>query len=163
MEIRLAVQCRRDGPEERGGSDDQSSRAAPEDFMTATDLVNNFSRLESRISEKKGDFTLFALFLREDVADRWDLMVSAPWVGTDRKGALQYFVDEIRSFLGPEDLTVLARIVIVDPNDAAVQNLNRAISVEHGRTEVRDSNFFGLPIKHAYIITSKLPSAPVAG
>jgi len=131
--------------------------------MTATDLVNNFSRLESRISEKKGEFTLFALFLREDVADRWDLMVSAPWVGTDRKGALQYFVDEIRSFLGPEDLTVLARIVIVDPNDAAVQNLNRAISVEHGRTEVRDSNFFGLPIKHAYIITSKLPSAPVAG
>lgn len=131
--------------------------------MTATDLVNNFSRLESRISEKKGDFTLFALFLREDVADRWDLMVSAPWVGTDRKGALQYFVDEIRSFLGPEDLTVLARIVIVDPNDVAVQNLNRAISVEHGRTEIRDSNFFGLPIKHAYIITSKLPSAPVAG
>jgi len=131
--------------------------------MTATDLVNDFSRLESRISEKKGDFTLFALFLREDVADRWDLMVSAPWVGTDRKGALQYFVDEIRSFLGPENLTVLARIVIVDPNDEAVQNLNRAISVEHGRTEVRDSNFFGLPIKHAYIITSKLPSAPVTG
>jgi hypothetical protein len=130
--------------------------------MTITELASNFTRLESRIAENKGDFALFALFLREDVPDRWDLIVSAPWVGADRQGALNYLVNEIKSFLGPQDLTALARIVVVDPNDAAVQNLNRAIRVEHGTAEVRDSNFFGLPIKHAYIITSKRPSAPVA-
>jgi hypothetical protein len=130
--------------------------------MTVSELANNFTRLESRIAEEKGDFTLFALFLREDVPDRWDLIVSAPWVGSDRDAALNYFVSEIRSFLGVEDLTMLSRIVIADPNDPAVQALNRAIKVEHGSAEVRDSNFFGLPIKHAYIITSKLPSAPVA-
>ena len=130
--------------------------------MTITELASNFTRLESRIAENKGDFALFALFLREDVPDRWDLIVSAPWVGADRQGALNYLVNEIKSFLGPQDLTALARIVVVDPNDAAFQNLNRAIRVEHGTAEVRDSNFFGLPIKHAYIITSKRPSAPVA-
>lgn len=130
--------------------------------MTNTELASNFTRLESRIAEEKGDFALFALFLREDVPDRWDLIVSAPWVGADREAALKFFVDEIRSFLGPQELTALSRIVIVDPNDAAVQNLNRAIKVEHGGTEVSDRNFFGLPIKHAYIITSKLPGAPVA-
>lgn len=130
--------------------------------MTITELASNFTRLESRIAEEKGDFALFALFLREDVPDRWDLIVSAPWVGPDRQAALNYLVNEIKSFLGPQDLTALSRIVIVDPNDAEVQNLNRAISVEHGAAEVRDSNFFGLPIKHAYIITSKLPGAPVA-
>ncbi len=131
--------------------------------MTATEIANNFARLESRIAQKKGDFTLFALFLREDVPDRWDLIVSAPWVGADRDAAVNYFVDEIKSFLGTQDLTALSRILIVDPNDAAVQALNRAIKVEHGSAEVRDSSFFGLPIKHAYIITSKLPGAPVAG
>ena len=130
--------------------------------MTHSELANNFTRLESRLAEEKGDFVLFALFLREDVPDRWDLIVSAPWVGPDKDAALKYFVNEIRSFLGPQELTALSRIVIVDPSDAAVQSLNRTIKVEHGSTEIRDSNFFGLPIKHAYIITSKLPGAPVA-
>lgn len=75
---------------------------------------------------------------------------------------MQYFVDEIQPFLGPQNLIALSRIVVVDPNDAAVRALNRAISAEHGSVEVRDSNFFGLLVKHAYIITSKLQEAPVA-
>jgi hypothetical protein len=32
----------------------------------------------------------------------------------------------------------------------------------HGRVEVKDSSFFGLSVKHAYIITSKRPPAPAA-
>ncbi len=75
----------------------------------------------------------------------------------DQKAALEYLVAKIKADLGPEDPTLFSRIVFVDPADVAVQNLNRAISVEHGTFEVRDSNFFGLPIKHAYIITSKRP------
>jgi hypothetical protein len=65
--------------------------------------------------------------------------------------------------LGSEELTSLSRIVFVDPNDPAVQSLNNAIHVEHGSVEVKDSNFFGLPIKHAFIVTSKRPQTPVAG
>jgi len=125
-------------------------------------IASRFAGLESRIAQEKGEFALFALFLREDVPDRWDLIVSAPWVGTDREAALNYFVEEIKSVLGSQDLTVLSRIVFIDPSDPAVENLNRAIHVEHGTAEVRDSNFFGLPIKHAFIITSKRPSSPVA-
>jgi hypothetical protein len=34
------------------------------------------------------------------------------------------------------------------------------VQIEHGGVEVRDSNFFGLPVKHAFIITSKRPPAP---
>ncbi len=58
----------------------------------------------------------------------------------------------------PADLTQLSRIVFIDPVDHSVQKLNQAIHVEHGSVEVRDSNFFGLPIKHAFITTSMLPS-----
>jgi hypothetical protein len=129
--------------------------------MTVTELTENFRRLELQIAAARGDFALFALFLREDVPDRWDLMVSAPWATADRKSALDYLVNKIKSDLGPQELTHLSRIVFIDPDDAAVANLNRALQVEHGAVEVRDSNFFGLPIKHAYIITSKRPTAPV--
>jgi len=130
--------------------------------MTATDLVQKFVRLESEVAAVKGDFTLFALFLREDVPDRWDLIVAAPWVGGDKEESVNFLIDQIKQRLGEQELTNLSRIVLADPDDVSVANFNRAIRVEHGPPiEVVDSNFFGMPIKHAYIITSKRPQAPV--
>jgi hypothetical protein len=131
--------------------------------MTTTELPAKFAKLESDISAVRGDFVLFALFLREDLPDRWDLMISAPWASADKKSALDYLINKIKADLGPDDLTQLSRIVFIDPKDISVQNLNRAIHVEHGEVEVRDTNFFGLPITHAFIITSKRPSPAVAG
>jgi len=122
--------------------------------MTTSEFPIKFAKLEASVAASKGAFSLFALFLREDVPDRWDLIVSAPWI-TDQKAALSYLLDRIKTELGPAELTNLSRIVFVEPDDVAVQNLNRAISIEHGSVEVKDSNFFGLPIKHAFIITSK--------
>jgi hypothetical protein len=130
--------------------------------MTVAELTQKFTALESSIAEEKGAFALFALFMREDAPDRWDLIVAAPWVGEDKRSAVDYFVAQIKSRLGDQDLTNLSRIVVIDPDDVAVQNLNCAIQTEHGSIEVRDSNFFGLPVKHAYIITSKRPAAPMA-
>lgn len=128
--------------------------------MTVAELTQKFTDLESSIAQEKGAFALFALFMREDAPDRWDLIVSAPWVGGDKGSAVDYLIAQIKSRLGNQDLTNLSRIIVVDPQDAGVQNLNRAIQTEHGTIEVRDSNFFGLPVKHAYIITSKRPPAP---
>jgi hypothetical protein len=100
--------------------------------------------------------------MREDAPDRWDLIVSAPWAGGDKRRTVDYFVNQIKSRLGEQVLLGLSRIVVVDPENAAVQAFNRAIRIEHGRLEVKDSSFFGLPLKHAYIITSRRPPAPAA-
>jgi hypothetical protein len=127
--------------------------------MNEPEVIKNFARLERQIAREKGDFNLFALFMREDAPDRWDLVVAAPWVGDDKEASVRYFVAEIKSKLGGADLTNLSRIVLVDPADVRVRNLNRAVGVEHGAVEVKDSSFFGLPVKHAYIITSKKPVA----
>jgi hypothetical protein len=130
--------------------------------MMTVDLPAKFAKLESDIAAEKGDFSLFALLLREALPDRWDLMIAAPWAFADQKAALQYLVGRIKSDLGPGHLTQLSRIVFVDPENAAVQNLNRNIQVEHGSVEVRDVDFFGLPIKQGFIITSKMPSTLAA-
>ena len=130
--------------------------------MIVQELPLKFAKLELDISASRGDFALFALFLREDVPDRWDLIVSAPWVSNE-KAELSYLVDKIKSVLGPNALTQLSRIVFADPTDLEVQSLNKAIRVEHGSVEVIDSNFFGLPVKHAFIITSKRPKVSVPG
>src|SRR3972149_6864708 len=118
------------------------------------EIVEKFASLEAEIAQKRGDFSLFALFLREDAPDRWDLLVSAPWASQDKQKAVDFLVSEIKSHLGPQDLVSLSRIVVVDSNDPPVQALANAFHVEHGRVEVMDSNIFGLQVKHAFIITS---------
>jgi len=44
------------------------------------ELVEKPRKLEAEIAAEKGPFLLFALFLRQDAADRWDLVVAAPWI-----------------------------------------------------------------------------------
>lgn len=90
------------------------------------------------------------------------MTVAAPWAGDDRQSVVDYFVSQIKARLGEQSLISLSRIIVIDPQDAAVQTLNRAIQIEHGRVEVRDSDFFGQSVKHAYFITSQRPQAPAA-
>jgi hypothetical protein len=44
--------------------------------------------------------------------------------------------------------------VTIEEDNPALDALLRVINVEHGMAEIQDSNFFGLQIKHAYLITS---------
>jgi hypothetical protein len=119
------------------------------------DLLGKFVELERRLSQERGEFALFALFLREDASDKWDLIVAAPWIEGDRKEALAYITTQIQQLFNAEELVRLSRVVLVDQSNPAITTINQAINCQHGQNEVRDSNFFGLQIKHAYIITSQ--------
>jgi hypothetical protein len=118
------------------------------------ELLDRFVELERRLSEEMGGFALFALFLREDASDKWDLIVAAPWIEVDRKRALSRITEAIQEAFSPEELTRLSRVVIVDLANPAVEAVNHAVSIQHGQAEIRDNNFFGLQIKHAYVISS---------
>ncbi|MGA7729651.1 MAG: hypothetical protein WCD37_00115 [Chloroflexia bacterium] len=123
------------------------------------EFVDNFTRLAAKIAQEKGDLSLFALVLREDAPNRWDLLIAASWIGEDKVDMLNYVVDEIKSTLGTEALLMLSRIVLLEAQNPAVQELNTATPVENGKVELRDSDFFGLPVERAYIIASKRPAA----
>jgi hypothetical protein len=130
--------------------------------MITAELPARFAKLESDIAAERGDFTLFALFQREAVPDRWDLIISVPWASADQKAALDYIVGRIKSDLSPADLIQLSRIIFIDPTNLSVRELIRTVHVEHGSMEVRDRNFFGQPIRQAFFITSKEPGNAAA-
>lgn len=119
------------------------------------DKLDRFTKLEQRIAEEKGAFSLFALFLREDAPDKWDLVVAAPWMATDRAKTLSYLTEQLKREFNPLELIRLSRIVIVDQHSPALEAINRAMRIEHSAVEMQNSNFFGLQMKHAYIITSQ--------
>jgi hypothetical protein len=110
--------------------------------------------IEADIAKERGSLNLFALLEREDLHDRWDLVISAPWARHD-EATLKYVADVIKRHLSPEEMTLLARMVILPANEDPVRSINANFSVEHGKMELNDPSRFGLPVKSGYIITSR--------
>jgi len=125
-------------------------------------IVDKLIRAEQEMSEDKGPFVLFAFFLREDAPDLWDLMVSAPWITKDKSGSLKYVAKKVQGVLSAAELLMLSRIVIIEQDNPALEAMHRAILIEHGSAEILNSNFLGLQIKHAFIITSRRDESPPA-
>lgn len=119
------------------------------------ELSEKFVALERRLSQERGEFSLVALFLREDATNKWDLIMAAPWIDEDRTGALPFITTQIQQSFSSEELAALSRVVLVEQSNPAIAAINQAVNCEHGQIEIRDSNFFGLQIRLAYIITSR--------
>ncbi len=119
------------------------------------ELANKLLKIEQELAFQKGGFSLFALFLREDAEDNWDLLISAPWVTKNKTNTLKYLAKKLQESLTPQEIVKLSKIVIIEPDNPALEAIHKTIQVEHGLVEVKDSIFFGLPIKHAFIITSQ--------
>lgn len=118
-------------------------------------IVEKLQKEEMIMAEEKGAFDLFALFLREDAPDKWDLLIAAEWIDRDKGGAIKYVAGKVQQILSKEELLSLSRIVIIEENNPALEALNTAFHVEHSSAEIKNSNLFGLQINHAYLITSR--------
>ena len=66
------------------------------------ELAEKLGRLERILSEEEGPFDLFALFLREDAPDVWDLVVAAKWIDADEPSALAAISRRVSASLRPD-------------------------------------------------------------
>lgn len=119
------------------------------------ELIDKLQLLEMEISQKQGDFSLFALLLREDAPNRWDLVVSASWFWSDKTKTLDYLVKKLRSRLTSNELVTLSRIVLIDESNPTLRALQQDFQVHHAPIEVQDCNLFGLQFQRGYIFTSR--------
>lgn len=72
------------------------------------DVAEKLRRLEGTLSHEKGPFNLFALFLREDAPDVWDLVVAAKWIEEDGPSALAEILGRVREALGRREITKIS-------------------------------------------------------
>ena len=119
------------------------------------EIVEKLKQQEQEMAQEKGPFDLFALFLREDAPGKWDLVVAAEWIEENKQEALKYISEVLKRALTQTGLLKLSRISIIDESNPALEALQKAMHVEHGMVEIKDGDFFGLQIKHAYLITSR--------
>src|SRR6266516_3908231 len=105
-------------------------------------MIEKLASLERDIASEKGEFSLFALFLREDADDTWDLLASAPWLEADKRESLDYLVNQLRARLDTQELLSLSRIVILEKGNPVLEAIHKEIKVMHGMAEVRDGITF---------------------
>jgi len=118
-------------------------------------LFDKFRIIERAISDERTSFALFGLFLREDAQDKWDLIVSASWLTGDHLKNLEYITGKLKLHLNSSEMTTISRIILLNPEDNFVKNVNSAINVEHGKVKFEDCIINDISIKSAIIITSK--------
>ncbi|MBI1929769.1 hypothetical protein HYR99_36660 [Candidatus Poribacteria bacterium] len=119
-------------------------------------LIPKLISIEKEIAEKKGNFTLFGLFLREEDPHReWDLVISADWLDASTLESQRAIINEIQSQLERDEILALAIVLILDPSQPFVKEMNCEFEVEHGDLEFTDYDFNGMVFERAHIITSK--------
>lgn len=117
--------------------------------------VEKIIEVEKKISQENGKFNLFALFEREDIKDKWDVLISKN-ISVNKKNELisKIHKEFIKSF-PKEVIFKFSRFVYLEPTSPIVQNINMMIHTEHTNTEITDSTINNFRIKHAYVITSQ--------
>jgi hypothetical protein len=120
------------------------------------DFMDKLVALEKAIAAEKGAFVLFAVVQREDVPDRWDLLLSAPWFGPKEAETLDFFVHRLRTTLTPQELVQISRIILFPPNDPRVHEIRQLLGqpVAHGHVERSMWSLAGMPVRHAHIVTA---------
>ena len=121
--------------------------------------IEKLTFIEKKLADEKGDFVLFGLFLREGSPNRWDVVVSAPWLDESRRDSLNFMIKKIQPNLELQEWLMVAMVLILDPSQEFVKEINDEVSVEHGNVKITDYIFNGMGIERAYIITSKSDAA----
>ena len=127
----------------------------------AQTLARRLQIAEKAIASTHGQFVLFVLAEREETPGKWDLLVSAFWLDTNRQG-VQQMVDLLKPYLAESDWIALASITPLAPTLEYVRWIAQKYNVQHNSQEVVDTFWDSLFIPHGYIITADPLPAQVA-
>ena len=111
------------------------------------------------IANKKGDFVLFARFMRSDAPGTWDLVVSAPWLEKGRLKATSELVELLSDSIGEEALHFFSRIATVGQDHPTVKFILANLPVDDGELRLRSTDLFDLQIDEAVIFRAMKPRA----
>ena len=127
----------------------------------AQTLAMRLHLAEKAIASIYGQFVLFVLAEREEAPGKWDLLVSAPWLDTNRQG-VQQMVNLLKPYLTESDWLALASITPLAPTLEYVQWIARKYDIQHDNQEVTDTFWDSLFVPHGYVITASPAPARAA-
>lgn len=120
------------------------------------EFIKKLIRVETAMALERGPFDLFGLFSTDEEADdRWDLVISATWIGVEYVQALRYLIGHLRSYLTAAEFSRISKIPPLDVYDQRVIDMQKTLTTEHKVKELSDYRFNGFRVEKMYIITCK--------
>lgn len=87
-------------------------------------MVEKFKEILTKIIEKKGRVTLFAILKMDDLTDKWSVVLCAPWATEDTlKENFNYLRSLILDTFNEEERATIARMIIYQKNKHIVEQL----------------------------------------
>jgi hypothetical protein len=121
------------------------------------------------LAAERGEFTLFALLMRANGLDMWDLVVSAPWLEGGKLKATSEFVRLLTQSIGKKSLPQFARVVVLSGIVVPVKYILEIIPLEDCEILIQSFNLQGMQIEKAIIFramkakprSSRQPTPPL--
>jgi len=119
---------------------------------TAMDeFFDKIKSIGSEIEEEVGGLVLFGVFKTADTPHRWDVLVSADWVGEDNAPAIYYIGHKLQDRLSVEELVSISRIEALPPSSDFVRSVLRTVRVTGGGEYLEYRVYNGISILEAYV------------
>lgn len=113
-------------------------------------MVDKFKTILDEIKRSKGEVVLFALMRMDDLADRWTIVLSAPWAKEGNPDIFKYILNLVKFALSPEEFATIARISIFPKTDHFIELL---LKYSNGAL-IANEKINGNQIHEGYIIES---------
>jgi hypothetical protein len=91
--------------------------------------------IEKYLARQKGDFRLFALFLREGSPGKWEGLVSANWLDTNKQRALKPIIEQLSTKPNKDELMSLSHVVIFKKDNEGLSAIKPFMPVKPEMTE----------------------------
>jgi len=116
--------------------------------------ITIIKQIERELTLKYGRLNLFGLFEREDLKNKWDVIISVN-IPLDTKNVfLNEVITKFRMKLKPSAIIQISRFIYLEPNHEFVLNINGATQIENSDVEISNSTFSNVHIRHAIVLSS---------
>lgn len=134
-----------------GEGDNQLDPSAAEDI--APPLIRKIKSAVFHMIADRGDFTLFAAFLRRNAPGTWDLIAAAKWLDPDSIDSLKYIYTKISEVISPDEMVCISRVVVLSHQNTIVRHFLEEIAGRTGFIELKGFVFGDVPIRRGYVIS----------
>lgn len=120
--------------------------------------IDTYHKIAEGLEKENGPLLIFGLFQILEPLEIWDILVSAPWLNTDKISSYDIIAKKLRDHLETVDMLEVSRIVILNADDHVVSYLRNLEYINKGNFKKLDveelSDKFNFIIKKAYLLRS---------
>ena len=121
-----------------------------------TGIIQRMHFVQQEMAHRYGEFVLFALFEREDWPSKWDVVVSATWMGESIRKSIDMVFDTFDQFLTSEDKITISQVIVLKPGEPFVQQVLSFMQAQHQTNslffEFSNQEFNVIEFRRGYVL-----------